>query len=119
MNSPFYHCPLCKSENISGGHVEIDSDSAWQPVTCDDCGYDWNEVYNFARAETPDTCKEIDENGKLVPERDLWSNDNRYPRADWKYDVVNGNTNLGYWDWVENKYFMQDDEELLNGTTDL
>jgi hypothetical protein len=23
-----------------------------------------------------------------------------YPREDWKYDVVNGDTILGYWDWV-------------------
>jgi len=122
MNTPFYHCPKCKSENISGGHVEIDSDCAWQTVTCENCWYDWNEVYNFVRAETPDTCKEIDEDGNPVPERDLWGSDPRHPRADWKYEVVNGDTNLGYWEWVDVWKTNDEDDadrEALNGTANL
>jgi len=27
----------------------------------------------------------------------------RYPRADWQYEVRNGDTNLGYQEWVEHK----------------
>jgi hypothetical protein len=30
-----------------------------------------------------------------------WSEDPEWSRDDWKYDVINGDTNLGYWDWVE------------------
>jgi hypothetical protein len=31
---------------------------------------------------------------------DVWSEDTKYPRSDWKHEVAEGNTNLGYWDWV-------------------
>ena len=24
-----------------------------------------------------------------------------YPVADWKYEIANGDTRLGYWEWVE------------------
>lgn len=28
--------------------------------------------------------------------------DEAYPRSDWKYEVANNDTQLGYFDWVEN-----------------
>ena len=31
---------------------------------------------------------------------DVWGEDDRFPREDWIYEVQNGNTSLGYWDWV-------------------
>lgn len=31
---------------------------------------------------------------------DLWNDFDEYPRTDWKYEVANGDTNLGYWEWV-------------------
>ena len=57
--------PKCKSENITGGNIEIDYD-VWQEVRCEDCEYEWNEVYTYFRAETPDTCEEIDEDGNII-----------------------------------------------------
>jgi hypothetical protein len=33
-------CPHCGSTNLSGDHVQIDAGSAWQDITCDDCGKD-------------------------------------------------------------------------------
>lgn len=31
---------------------------------------------------------------------DVWDEDKDYPREDWQYEVANGDTNRGYWDWV-------------------
>jgi hypothetical protein len=30
-----------------------------------------------------------------------WGEHPDYPARDWKHEVVDGNTRLGYWDWVE------------------
>lgn len=37
------------------------------------------------------------------PERDPWGEDPEYPRKDWKHEVANDDTQLGYWDWVKHK----------------
>lgn len=39
-------CPVCGGDDIEGGHVEIDSNGAWQPCTCS-CGASWNNTYTF------------------------------------------------------------------------
>jgi hypothetical protein len=31
---------------------------------------------------------------------DLWAEDPKHPRSDWRYEVNNEDTLLGYWDWV-------------------
>jgi ribosomal protein S27AE len=138
MSNQFYHCPKCKSHNITAEHFDMDDSIAWQKVTCGNCGYQWNDIYNFSHAETLDTCEEIDENGNLLGvkhadengniilepagDKDLWSEDPRHSRSDWRYDVANGDTNLGYWDWVKhNLEFDEDDKdrEALNGSINL
>jgi len=30
-----------------------------------------------------------------------WAEDPDWPVSDWKYDVQNDDTRLGYWEWVE------------------
>lgn len=30
----------------------------------------------------------------------VWGQHPGFPRKDWQYEVGNGDTNLGYWDWV-------------------
>ena len=30
-----------------------------------------------------------------------WDDDPEWPLQDWKYDVQNGDTRLGYWEWVK------------------
>lgn len=30
----------------------------------------------------------------------IWSEDPEHPVADWKYEVANDDTRLGYWEWV-------------------
>lgn len=32
-----------------------------------------------------------------------WGESPSYPSADWKYEVANGDTRLGYWQWVAAK----------------
>lgn len=42
-----------------------------------------------------------------------WEENADYPIADWKYEVANDDTRLGYWDWIENREEMNssDDDE--------
>lgn len=32
-----------------------------------------------------------------------WGKHPDYPVEDWKYEVTNGSTRLGYWEWIEAK----------------
>ena len=34
---------------------------------------------------------------------DLWGAHPNYPKSDWRYEVENGDTMLGYWEWVHCK----------------
>lgn len=39
----------------------------------------------------------------LIADHGYWGQDPNYPRADWKYEVANGDTLSGYWEWVVEK----------------
>lgn len=41
--------------------------------------------------------------GHSVGDQDVWGEDGQFGRADWQYEVANGDTNLGYWGWVEHQ----------------
>ena len=46
-------CPRCGSDNISGNALEV-NDSALdciRPVSCDDCGAAWSEVFQMIGIE--------------------------------------------------------------------
>ena len=45
--------------------------------------------------------------------QDYWqSEDSDYPVSDWKYEVSNGDTRMGYWEWAQNaRETMSDTEE--------
>ncbi len=34
---------------------------------------------------------------------DVWGEDPEFPRTDWQYQAGNGDTNLGYWAWVDHE----------------
>lgn len=36
-------------------------------------------------------------------EVDFWSSDPDFPVSDWQYEVANGDTRIGYWEWVKIK----------------
>jgi hypothetical protein len=41
------HCPVCGSEMIEGGSVDIIYGGAFQEVWCQDCPTSWQSVYNL------------------------------------------------------------------------
>ena len=43
---------------------------------------------------------------------DVWGQDPVFSREDWRYEVFNEYTNLGYWDWVAHRI------EAAEGGTD-
>lgn len=49
-------------------------------------------------------------NNEPLPGYDVWASVDRYPREDWCYEVQNGDTNLGYWDWVRHRMAADNDE---------
>jgi hypothetical protein len=66
MTKSFNACPKpdCKSENLYIGDMNKDKDCAWQGITCEQCGFEFVEVFYFSHNETKDTGVEIDEEGK-------------------------------------------------------
>jgi len=40
---------------------------------------------------------------KMATEFDQWASDEQYPVEDWQYEVRNGDTRLGYHDWLHKK----------------
>ena len=47
--------------------------------------------------------------------REIWGQHPDYPRGDWAYEATNGDTNLGYWEWVTGQ-IEQDYEPEEPGT---
>jgi len=52
-------CPKCESENITGGNVDIDATYAWQSVWCNECHYEWRDVFKLCGVEDAETGKAI------------------------------------------------------------
>ena len=42
-----------------------------------------------------------------------WGEHPDYPYGDWRYEVANGDTRLGYWDWVASKMKVDGVEDQL------
>jgi len=44
------NCPYCHSPDIGGGFVEIDGDTAWQRITCNNpsCSESWDDIYSLS-----------------------------------------------------------------------
>jgi hypothetical protein len=43
---------------------------------------------------------DTNEQSKVVPTKTHWEDDSEFPSEDWKFEVANGDTRLGYRDWV-------------------
>jgi len=54
LNDPSF-CPKCDSSNIEGGHMEADGKEAWQEVTCNECSFDWHDVYTLTDIYEPES----------------------------------------------------------------
>jgi Zn-finger nucleic acid-binding protein len=87
-------CPSCHSHDVTGGRINIDVQTT-QEVTCDTCGATWIDVYQLM--------------GYMeLKEKETTEND-------WRAEVNNGDTRLGYDEWVEHKKEMLNDElEIQN-----
>lgn len=40
-------CPFCKSDNISGGHIDAANTYATRNVICLDCKAEWTEMFEL------------------------------------------------------------------------
>lgn len=40
-------CPCCKSNDIEGREINVDSGTASQEVVCNACGASWNDIYRL------------------------------------------------------------------------
>jgi hypothetical protein len=47
----FNHCPKCYSDNIDWGEKDYGDDEMWQSATCNKCGTEFREVYQYAFSE--------------------------------------------------------------------
>jgi hypothetical protein len=50
---------------------------------------DWAETHSAA--------------AKKLVEENIWNSYWLFPRSDWQYETANGDTSLGYWNWVDNQ----------------
>lgn len=42
-------------------------------------------------------------------QEDVWDSDEQFTREDWQHEVANGDSHIGYWEWVE--HMREFDEE--------
>ena len=47
-NSDPSKCPFCGSTNFDGQRIQVDGNTAWQDVDCNDCGESWTDIYTFS-----------------------------------------------------------------------
>lgn len=40
-------CPKCHSSDIEGQEVTVEAGEAYQDVSCSECGYRWQDVYQL------------------------------------------------------------------------
>jgi len=51
VDSDGVHCPYCHSTDIEGGSVNVDAGTAWQEISCIECGESWQDVYMLTSIE--------------------------------------------------------------------
>ena len=45
------NCPKCESDDIEGGIVQVDSNTAYQDVSCNECETEWRDFYTLTSHE--------------------------------------------------------------------
>lgn len=74
-------CPVCRERHITGGQIEVSGNSAYQVITCSMCGSDWTDEYELKGYS------ELHTEGM----------------HDWKREVANGDTVLGFEEWKQHR----------------
>lgn len=41
----------------------------------------------------------------------IWGEHRKYTRHEWKHEVLSDNSQRGYWDWVDAKIEMEEEDE--------
>jgi len=49
---------------------------------------------------------------KIIKKSGVWGGHPKFKRSDWQHEVVSGDTNLGYWEWVWHQ--IEGDEDVPN-----
>lgn len=77
-------CPVCSNTNGVEGHsINHRPDRIDQEMTCNICGADWCNAYEYIHY--------------------YGAQNETYPVDDWRHDVAQGNTQLGYKAWVQHR----------------
>jgi len=64
MAKQWNKCPKCDSEEITSCGFNSDEDTAWRICECNDCGFDWQEIFNFDHNEDFD-CNTLNKLGEI------------------------------------------------------
>jgi Zn finger protein HypA/HybF involved in hydrogenase expression len=51
VKEKYGHCPYCGSDDIEGGFIEVNDNYCWQPITCNNCEKEWNDLYTLTGIE--------------------------------------------------------------------
>lgn len=53
------HCPICNSDYIHGDEVNVDANTAYQEITCDNCEAYWFDCYTMTDIELQEIPDEV------------------------------------------------------------
>lgn len=83
----YSHCPNCGADDIEGRHVEIDSQIAWQDVSCSVCEASWRDTYALTGYINPENfTKPIPEEGIRIEVYQDEINDSPFDDTDqWEF----------------------------------
>jgi transcription elongation factor Elf1 len=59
-------CPKCHSDKLNSHSWESDEETAFRVVTCENCEFEWQEVFSFLHNETVKDCNVLDEFGDEI-----------------------------------------------------
>ncbi len=93
-------CPFCGSRSIEGNAIGTDQGIAWQRISCVECGSEWMDQYVLSVVDYASISVGIDDN---LYADGLWGEHPDFPSEDWRYEVNNEDTVLGYWEWCTHK----------------
>jgi formate dehydrogenase maturation protein FdhE len=63
MIDEFVNCPKCKSPNIGAGEFNSEYAGGWRTCKCDNCDFEWVEVFHLISNRDAADENDIDENG--------------------------------------------------------
>lgn len=59
-------CPKCKSGSFDASSFEQSDEMVYRIIMCENCGFEWQEVFEFSENSTVDTCETLDDEGNVI-----------------------------------------------------